>query len=226
MLLGAFVLALAACGGGDDDSDDSDGADQDEQAGGTATTADGDAGTDTTGDGGDEPADPSAPPTIDVSGLEGFCREAIEARNAIIGLEGPDADAADAPGLYAAAYEILAAVEPPQALAEDWTAITDLIATAAEALEDIDVTDQEAVDEAFADADLEQAHGHALQRLGNRADLGQHVDAVGVLVDHALQAANLALDAPEALAVVVLVHRVTAHAASQARCTRHHTGRG
>ena len=61
------------------------------------------------------------------------------------------------------------------------------------------------VGDAVADVLLEQADGDALQRLGRRADLRQHVDAVHVLVDHALQTADLALDAPQALDVGVLV---------------------
>ena len=52
--------------------------------------------------------------------------------------------------------------------------------------------------------------GDALQRLRHRAHLREHVDAVGVLVDHPLQATHLALDALQALEVVVLVHRVAA----------------
>ena len=58
---------------------------------------------------------------------------------------------------------------------------------------------------------VEEPDGDRLEGLGDGRDLGEHVDAVRVLVDHALQPAHLALDAPEALHVVVLVHRVAAH---------------
>ena len=52
---------------------------------------------------------------------------------------------------------------------------------------------------------VEQPDRHALEGSRRRRDLGQDVDAVGVLVDHALQPAHLALDAPEALQDVGLV---------------------
>ena len=64
------------------------------------------------------------------------------------------------------------------------------------------------VHDTVADVLFEQADGHALQRLRRGADLGQHVDAVHVVVDHALQATDLALDAPQALDVRVLVRAV------------------
>ena len=51
---------------------------------------------------------------------------------------------------------------------------------------------------------VEQGDGHALERLGRRGDLGEDVDAVGVLVDHPLEAAHLALDAAQPLEDVVL----------------------
>src|SRR4029453_11962648 len=44
-----------------------------------------------------------------------------------------------------------------------------------------------------------------------RADLGEDLDAVRVLLDHALEAANLTFDALQPLEVVVLVYRVTTH---------------
>ena len=52
---------------------------------------------------------------------------------------------------------------------------------------------------------VEQLEGDALQGTRRRADLGEHIDAVGVVLDHPLQATNLALDAAEALEVHVLV---------------------
>ena len=48
--------------------------------------------------------------------------------------------------------------------------------------------------------------------LVDRADLRQHVDAVGVLLDHPLQPADLTLDATEPLDVGVLVRAVAVRA--------------
>jgi len=62
---------------------------------------------------------------------------------------------------------------------------------------------------------VEQVHPDALQRLGDGGQLGEDVDAVGVVVDHPLQAANLSLDAPEAgehLLFVVVVAGGSVHA--------------
>ena len=59
---------------------------------------------------------------------------------------------------------------------------------------------------------LKQAHGHGLQRPGDRRDLGQDVDAVRVVFDHPVQAANLSLNPAEALEVGIPVLRVAAHA--------------
>jgi hypothetical protein len=42
---------------------------------------------------------------------------------------------------------------------------------------------------------LQQRQGERLQRLGRGGDLGQHVDAVLVVLDHPLQAPDLSLDA-------------------------------
>ena len=61
------------------------------------------------------------------------------------------------------------------------------------------------VADAVADVLVEEADGDGLERLGDGADLGEDVDAVRVLLDHALDAADLALDAVEPLGVVVLV---------------------
>ena len=45
---------------------------------------------------------------------------------------------------------------------------------------------------------VEQLQRDALERLGDRGDLGQHVDAVGLVLDHPPQAADLALDPRQA----------------------------
>ena len=60
------------------------------------------------------------------------------------------------------------------------------------------------VDDAVRQVLVEQPERHRLQRLGHRGDLGEDVDAVLLLLDHPLQAADLALDAAQALEVVVL----------------------
>ena len=57
----------------------------------------------------------------------------------------------------------------------------------------------------------------ALERLGDRRDLGEHVDAVLVVAHHALQPADLPLDPAQPVEVVVPVHRVAAHRV----CSRH-----
>ena len=64
---------------------------------------------------------------------------------------------------------------------------------------------------AVAQVVLQQPDGHRLQRPGGRGDLGQHVHAVGVFLDHALQAAHLALDPAQAPEVSILVLRISAH---------------
>src|SRR5688500_6640462 len=51
---------------------------------------------------------------------------------------------------------------------------------------------------------LEQAQCDRLECLRHRGDLGEDVDAVLLVLDHALQAAGLALDAAQPLEVVVL----------------------
>ena len=56
---------------------------------------------------------------------------------------------------------------------------------------------------------VEQVQADALQRLADCRDLGEHVDAVGVFVDQALQAAHLALDALQARQHLLLVVRVS-----------------
>src|SRR6202044_2058680 len=57
----------------------------------------------------------------------------------------------------------------------------------------------------------EQGGGHRLEGAGHRRHLGQDVDAVLVVVDHLLQAADLALDPAQAREVPVLVRRVAVH---------------
>src|SRR5205807_7721611 len=52
---------------------------------------------------------------------------------------------------------------------------------------------------------VEELQGDGLECPGGGRDLGQHVDAVGVLVDHALQAAHLTLDSAQPLEHRVLV---------------------
>src|SRR5215213_3793818 len=59
-------------------------------------------------------------------------------------------------------------------------------------------------DEAVAHVLLEQAQRDRLERLRHRRDLGEDVDAVLLVLDHALQTAGLALDPPEAGEVVGL----------------------
>ncbi len=67
---------------------------------------------------------------------------------------------------------------------------------------------------AFSDAVLqvvvEQQQGHRLQSLRHRRDLFEHVDAVPVLVDHPLEAADLAFNFAEPLE-----HRILIVAASR-----------
>ena len=57
----------------------------------------------------------------------------------------------------------------------------------------------------------EQAEGDRLQGPGDRGHLGQDVDAVLVLADHALQAADLAFNAAQPPEVTVLVVAVSRH---------------
>ena len=61
-----------------------------------------------------------------------------------------------------------------------------------------------------------QAQADALKGLGGRGDLGKHVDAVRVFLDHPLQASHLALDAPEPLEMILLVVGVSGHDSSVA----------
>ena len=67
------------------------------------------------------------------------------------------------------------------------------------------------VNDAVAHVVLEQAEADGLEGLGGRGDLGEDVDAVRVLLDHAGDAANLALNAAQPLEVVVLGACVAGH---------------
>src|SRR5581483_1458549 len=55
---------------------------------------------------------------------------------------------------------------------------------------------------------LEQADRHRLQSLRSRGDLGEDVNAVAVLFDHPLQAADLAFYPAQPLQVILLVRGV------------------
>src|ERR1700730_1437143 len=66
---------------------------------------------------------------------------------------------------------------------------------------------------------LEQLEGHTLPSPRGRRDLGQHVNAVGVLVDHTLEPANLALDAAQPPLHGVLVVGVSEHCRPLLRST-------
>ena len=57
---------------------------------------------------------------------------------------------------------------------------------------------------------LEQLQGHGLQRPCGSRDLLEDIDAVSVLLDHALQAPDLTLDAPQSLSDGLLVVAVAA----------------
>ena len=50
---------------------------------------------------------------------------------------------------------------------------------------------------------VQETDSDALKRFGDGADLGEHVDAVFVFVDHALESADLAFDLGESRGVVV-----------------------
>ena len=64
---------------------------------------------------------------------------------------------------------------------------------------------------------VEDPEREALERRRHRRDLREHVDAVRVLVDHALHASHLALDAGQPLAHVFLVVAVARHPTSRSR---------
>lgn len=52
---------------------------------------------------------------------------------------------------------------------------------------------------------VEQPESDRLERLGRGGDLGEDVDAVGLVLDHPLQPAHLTFDALEALEIGLLV---------------------
>ena len=62
---------------------------------------------------------------------------------------------------------------------------------------------------AMADMLFEQVQGDSVERLGDRGNLGEDVDAVLIFVDHAGDAANLPFDAAQALEVRLFVGSVT-----------------
>jgi hypothetical protein len=67
-----------------------------------------------------------------------------------------------------------------------------------------------AADDAVAGVIVEQAERHLVERGLDGGDLGDDVDAVAVFLDHALDAAYLALEAPKALEQLVLGSAVAA----------------
>jgi hypothetical protein len=56
---------------------------------------------------------------------------------------------------------------------------------------------------------VEQFDADALQRLADCGDLGEHVDAVGVVLDHPRQPADLAFDAAEPGEELLLVFGIS-----------------
>ncbi|GDY64081.1 hypothetical protein SAV14893_034740 [Streptomyces avermitilis] len=60
---------------------------------------------------------------------------------------------------------------------------------------------------------LQELEREGLEGLRRGGDLGEYVDAVGVLLDHALKAPDLALDAAQALEVFALLLVVAVDAA-------------
>src|SRR6266540_2229000 len=69
----------------------------------------------------------------------------------------------------------------------------------------------EALPDAVAHVVIQKAHADRLQGCRHRVELGEDVDAVLILVDHALQASDLSLDAPQTRLEILLVHRVPVH---------------
>lgn len=67
------------------------------------------------------------------------------------------------------------------------------------------------IDHAVVEVFIEETESDAAQRTGDRRDLGQDVDAVRALVDHAGEAADLSLDETEPFQVVVSVYDVAGH---------------
>jgi hypothetical protein len=91
-------------------------------------------------------------------------------------------------------------------------------------LADLGGRDVAALDRRLGDAVrqvvFQQAQRHRLQRPRRRRHLGQDVDAVLVVLDHLLQAADLALDPAQPLEVPVLARGVSVHAAPSAARSR------
>ena len=73
---------------------------------------------------------------------------------------------------------------------------------------------------------LQQAEADGLKGLGGGGDLGEDVDAVDVLLNHAGDAPNLPLDAAQALEVVLLGSGVAGHVSSVVSVGMDHTPRG
>src|SRR4051812_21562304 len=69
----------------------------------------------------------------------------------------------------------------------------------------------ERLTDAVLEVVFEQLKGDGLEGLGGGGDLGEDVDAVLVLVDHSLQAADLSLDPAQPAQHLVLVGRVAGH---------------
>ena len=61
----------------------------------------------------------------------------------------------------------------------------------------------------MADVLFEQVQGDGVERLGDRSNLGEDVDAVFIFVDHAGDAADLPFDAAQSLEVRLFVGGVT-----------------
>ena len=62
---------------------------------------------------------------------------------------------------------------------------------------------------------VEQLHADALQRLADRRDLGEHVDAVRVVLDHSAEPTDLALDATQPREQLLLVVGVSREVSTQ-----------
>src|SRR5690625_1486414 len=76
------------------------------------------------------------------------------------------------------------------------------------------------VDDTLLEVVVKQPECHTLERIGQGADLGEDVDAVLLLVDHAVDAAGLALDAFKPGEVAVFVGDVAVVAALAVRTLR------
>ena len=78
------------------------------------------------------------------------------------------------------------------------------------------------VDNAVRQVILEQPHGNRLERTRGGRDLGQHLDAVRILVDHPLYASDLALNSAQPSQQGGLVAAVAGDAGQVLRCCRIH----